>query len=1094
MSYCNILSIKNECKTTGDKNPTKYSKDIETSKSINSNKSFLSQRNRSISSSNQFLTIERPRTLSQQDPFVITSESHNEEDLIPSVRLSPEASQSIQKDNNSNITVTSLLSKLKSPSSSTINSQQAYSFVDKLDYDLIDETLLSLLDSTSLEFKEHQPSATIKLQDFNHQHDTLSEQNEEVPIYKLRADPENPSQSCDWIKGPHCFDEQQISELTSEQIKVTLDYFVLSGYRVSQMTKTYDDIEAVTKLLDEKEKDLELAATIGQQLLEKNQQLDSKIEFLEKELHETVENVNQLRYEIVLKDNLLKTFIESENESSLESQHFDVDNNHRPERGDSEALSMCKKRIIALEDENDTLRDKAEYFEREAAELETKRQILVNATSRELEHTRSILKDTQEELKIKSSEYLSQQDEIQTLYTQLVELQYRVKLLTKDNTDLQFIYDSSTSSLMNQVNELKEKYNECLALLSKTQDELLVLKSKLNFKRQQTLFATNNANDAAAVSPTGKECRPSLVVDVESSEFGANMAYSNKNSPFWGTQSSLATELLQSASNRNSEILEQAFKTSKFLKSVKRRVARQIPGTSVDAQQSDSELDTFNSEHDTQFDSSHFRPLSFSSSNNMQSSFSKFPSCRTPDSIFSTGSASIVGRSNSYLLPEKLQIVKPIEGSQTLQHWQNLAIPNLGCLFETRPGISLRETSFINSKSEQLQKERRTKNFDYVIDEEDDFGVYDEDDEDELDFRNYNDDYFNSSFAEEMMLNKKSSDSADDMLFSVDADPMTTNQLYRNRVLFSPSKVELLSKLLEKDEENGKEISKEPRNHQNSRNEHGGDQQQNVLPKTVDENEQQRTKRKKQRHDDPDTPPSSPIHFVPESSGGTSNLLYEYFESARLKCRSAFVEPFSSYFQQATRHQQEQEATSTPPGTPTVEEAEYNEQLNRYDKDAQNSEIKNFFDQIVSKLSLFSFRNVANPSTVATTVFGPAESLNSVTIIKPSPVYANTIKSNTSEISNSNQVCLNNKMETTPVTELAPLVAMHKSESDQPETPPCSPTPSDHCEDYNEEDIKKSAFVRVARLNPYINKSVDLASLLGSLSSLKRNQRLCKYY
>lgn len=67
------------------------------------------------------------------------------------------------------------------------------------------------------------------------------------------------------------------------------------------------------------------------------------------------------------------------------------------------------------------------------------------------------------------------------------------------------------------------------------------------------------------------------------------------------------------------------------------------------------------------------------------------------------------------------------------------------------------------------------------------------------------------------------------------------------------------------------------------------------------------------------------------------------------------------------------------------------------------------------------------------------------------------------------------------------------------ETPPPSPSkfspplPLDD-DDYNEEDIKKSAFVRVASLNPLINKSIDLNSLLGSLSSLKKNQRACKYY
>jgi len=65
------------------------------------------------------------------------------------------------------------------------------------------------------------------------------------------------------------------------------------------------------------------------------------------------------------------------------------------------------------------------------------------------------------------------------------------------------------------------------------------------------------------------------------------------------------------------------------------------------------------------------------------------------------------------------------------------------------------------------------------------------------------------------------------------------------------------------------------------------------------------------------------------------------------------------------------------------------------------------------------------------------------------------------------------------------------------ETPPPSPSkfspPLPQEEAYDEEDFKKSAFVRVASLNPLINKSIDLNSLLGSLSSLKKNQRSCKY-
>jgi hypothetical protein len=54
------------------------------------------------------------------------------------------------------------------------------------------------------------------------------------------------------------------AELTPELAGATLDYFVSCGDRLSQMTKTYHDIDAVTRLLQEKEKDLELAAKIGQ--------------------------------------------------------------------------------------------------------------------------------------------------------------------------------------------------------------------------------------------------------------------------------------------------------------------------------------------------------------------------------------------------------------------------------------------------------------------------------------------------------------------------------------------------------------------------------------------------------------------------------------------------------------------------------------------------------------------------------------------------------------------------------------------------------------------------------------------------------------
>lgn len=56
------------------------------------------------------------------------------------------------------------------------------------------------------------------------------------------------------------------------------------------------------------------------------------------------------------------------------------------------------------------------------------------------------------------------------------------------------------------------------------------------------------------------------------------------------------------------------------------------------------------------------------------------------------GSASSFG----YRMPEKLQIVKPMEGSATLHHWQRLATPNLAGIFEERDGVQIKHEERIH--------------------------------------------------------------------------------------------------------------------------------------------------------------------------------------------------------------------------------------------------------------------------------------------------------------------------------------------------------------------------------------------------------------
>ncbi|XP_043541271.1 trafficking kinesin-binding protein 1-like isoform X2 [Chiloscyllium plagiosum] len=94
---------------------------------------------------------------------------------------------------------------------------------------------------------------------------------------------------------------------------------VLCAERVGQVTKTYRDIEAVTHLLEEKERDLELAARIGQSLLKQNRILTENNGNLEQQIQQLIEEVAQLKHEVSMRDDLLHLYTNSPEETEADS-------------------------------------------------------------------------------------------------------------------------------------------------------------------------------------------------------------------------------------------------------------------------------------------------------------------------------------------------------------------------------------------------------------------------------------------------------------------------------------------------------------------------------------------------------------------------------------------------------------------------------------------------------------------------------------------------------------------------------------------------------------------------------------------------------
>lgn len=94
----------------------------------------------------------------------------------------------------------------------------------------------------------------------------------------------------------------------------------------------------------QKERDLELAAKIGQTLLEKNKYFEEKNEQLEDLVNQAHEKINQLKHDLSMKDELLKIY----------TQNYDVTDSNLSADSSPEKASVpfLQKKIKTLEDEN----------------------------------------------------------------------------------------------------------------------------------------------------------------------------------------------------------------------------------------------------------------------------------------------------------------------------------------------------------------------------------------------------------------------------------------------------------------------------------------------------------------------------------------------------------------------------------------------------------------------------------------------------------------------------------------------------------------------------------------------------------------------
>uniref|UniRef100_A0A8C8M9M3 Uncharacterized protein n=1 Tax=Oncorhynchus tshawytscha TaxID=74940 RepID=A0A8C8M9M3_ONCTS len=543
---------------------------------------------------------------------------------------------------------------------------------------------------------------------------------EGLPNYTLRADCMFGYDHDDWLHTPLLPPEVALG-LTHDQIEETLKYFLLCSERVGQVTKTYHDIEAVTHLLEEKERDLELAARIGQSLLKQNRDLTARNELMDEQLEIATEEIAQLRHELSMRDDLLHLYASTEEIENASDSHTLMKRNES-----SNSLSnfvnydFIQQKLKGLEEENLKLRCEANELTSETANYEEQEQELMMVCVEELTSVNKQVVDLSDELARKVEDTLRQQEEISSLLAQIVDLQARCKALTTDNEELtQHLSASreSQSQLKSELNYLQDKYSECEDMLREAREDIKNLRNKSlpnsTVQRYSALSAVFPMDSLAAEiegtfrkgldvpAPTEYKNHPWRVFETVKVVKQASRLRSRCHSPGQVPGSSPVSLLSSCASTprtsyygSDSYIINLPLFLSDLSVSGRKRLGMPgMPGGQdlaaalrclSDRQQSHASERPF-------FEVERERKLRLGSSGFLTPNDSLVSSSVASTSTnYSNGSSlhssAGSGGSRSYL-PDRLQIVKPLEGSVTLHHWQQLAKPNLGGILHPRPGV-----------------------------------------------------------------------------------------------------------------------------------------------------------------------------------------------------------------------------------------------------------------------------------------------------------------------------------------------------------------------------------------------------------------------
>ena len=536
---------------------------------------------------------------------------------------------------------------------------------------------------------------------------------EALPTFQLRLDEASGLDEQSWIQTPVLSPDVKIN-LSPEQCEETFKFFLLSGDRLSQMTRTYHDIDALMHLLEEKERDLELVARIGQTLLNKNRQVAEQNELLEEKLAVALEESSQIRYELSKKEKLLHIY--TEDEFSATKEEIDEFNNLQLQ------VTDLNTKIAKLEKDKSNLVKEQHLMQFKSKENQEKDRNLVSSTVEQLSVLQSDLKMANsqilavtDELNKRDTESNKQQGDISLLLKQITELQSKHAHLITEHEELQQqLHDANSSQfeLSQEVQTLENKYQDVLGMLDDTREEMKIFRdSTLPSEADSTEFELSHGwntpipyeNSLAAELKSSEQLFDSI------SELDESIA-DDKDRP------SLLNYTYPSASTSKAE--RSILKTVHYA-NIRKEATNDSPNISMSRslpltlqKSSVAHKQKVLTENTTSLDSPSLGQPGIPGTSDLQRAIEKLTRFGKESLNFvhqtrlhlqqaKKGDESSIKKSSSV---PKLQIVKPLEGSMTLHVWQSLA--NKGALFPTLSKNPTMSPSGIITRGSWLQQQK----------------------------------------------------------------------------------------------------------------------------------------------------------------------------------------------------------------------------------------------------------------------------------------------------------------------------------------------------------------------------------------------------